>query len=226
MSWTIDAEDEWSPEGFWASYSDLMAGILMIFALSSLLMTFKAIQITEKFDRWRSMNERLCQTEALTKLGVDIRCETGAITFAMDEEWFDFNRTTLKEGGKRQLRQIVPVYLQAITDDAEMWDHVDMIEIGGYADRQYQDGRRDANIQISSQRALEVMLFLLGDEAFAEYKQQLFDKAVAVGYGDQDYPEGCGEERRCAEARRVVIRSEPKNASLLEELVREIRWWE
>ena len=70
------------------------------------------------------------------------------------------------------------------------------------------------------------MLFLLGDSEFEEYKLQLFEKAVAVGYGDQDYPEECGDQRRCAEARRVVIRSEPKNESLLEDLVREIRWWE
>ena len=75
-------------------------------------------------------------------------------------------------------------------------------------------------------KALEVMLFLLGDSEFTEYKTQMFDKAIAVGYGDQDYPEECGDQRRCAEARRVVIRSEPKNESLLEELVSEIRLWE
>jgi len=226
MAWTVNSEEDWSPEGFWASYSDLMAGILMIFALSSLLMTFKAVQITEKFDRWRHLNERLCRVETLRSLGIPVSCETGAITFAMDEEWFDFNESSLKEGGKQKLRQIVPVYLEAITEDAEIWNHVDLIEIGGYADRQYLEGRRHANTQISSQRALEVMLFLLSDPAFEPYRDKLFDKAISIGYGDQDYPAECGEQRRCAEARRVVIRSEPKNTSLLEDLVREVRLWE
>jgi len=226
MAWTVSTEEEWSPEGFWASYSDLMAGILMIFALSSLLMTFKAVQITEKFDRWRQLNERLCRVGALRALRIPVSCETGAITFVMDEEWFDFNESRLKDGGKEQLRQIVPAYLEALTEDSEIWDHVHLIEIGGYADRQYLEGHRDENAKISSQRALQVMLFLLSDPVFADYQAQLFDKAVSIGYGDQDYPAECGEQRRCAEARRVVIRSEPKNTALLEELVHEVRLWE
>ena len=60
-AWSDGAGEDPSTDGFWASYSDLMAGILMIFVLSSVLAVNAAIESSRVFDGFRDAMSALCR---------------------------------------------------------------------------------------------------------------------------------------------------------------------
>jgi outer membrane protein OmpA-like peptidoglycan-associated protein len=228
--WSADHDNEWSPEGFWASYSDVMAAVLMVFALASLYMSFKVMEVTEPMQRWNETSRRLCRQFTEEFAGVrGLRCDAGALVFEMDEEWFEFNDVNLKDGGRDKLRNVIPSYLRMIREDHEFWDQVELVEVGGHADSRVSSGRRGSNLWISSERARQVMDFLLTDESTRSFREDFYDRGVVVGYGDSHIPEACEtapyrdlylSTGECAPARRVEIKTRPRYQDVIEELSR------
>ena len=201
-------------DGFWASYSDLMAGLLMIFVLSSVLFTHNALETTSTLQDWRAAKERLCNNPALQRPDVEIKCATGAIHFAVDD-WFDFNSAVLKPNGQAVLREVMPLWMEEVGRES-IWEKVDAIEFGGHADRKTKS--EIANMQISAERALAVRTFLMGSEIAPD---ELRQKGVVVGYGAQQFPppEECPSDE-CVKARRVVVTVKLNETSVLEDLWR------
>ena len=65
--WAVGSRS--SAETFWASYSDLMAGLLMIFALTTVITLLdigqRIIEPTKPLEEWEKIVGRICSNEEL-----------------------------------------------------------------------------------------------------------------------------------------------------------------
>lgn len=206
-------------ESFWASYSDLMAGVLLVFALTTAMTMLsigsRLVETTEQVDRWNGLVEELCHDRELTALeNVQVDCDTGALIIQSDSLQFAFNNTQLGDAGKDLLRDVVPRYLEVVRRKPELQAFVEAIEIAGHTDRL---DRNLANPQISRDRAGAVLAYLLREPAMEPHWEFLTQKAVTAGYADTRFPEEDCAEDACAAARRVEITVRLKDSEILKE---------
>ena len=220
-AWSGNSEDSWGASGddssqdsFWASYSDLMAGLLMIFVLSSILFTQRALEITNRIGEWAGVARQLCGDEGLQGLeGVTVHCDTGAIEFDTNN-WFRFGSSELQQRGQTVLLQVMPIWLEKVTTDA-IWQAVEAIEFDGHADR-LSDTKLE-NMQVSADRAQAVMTFLVDRDVFSG---SLLERGIVAGYGARNVPASCDDREQCEEARRVVVKVNLGETDVLRDLYR------
>jgi outer membrane protein OmpA-like peptidoglycan-associated protein len=208
-------------ESFWASYSDLMAGVLMVFALTTAMTLLsigkRFVEPTEKVTKWKQVVEELANDEELNGMeGVKVNPDTGALVIASDSLRFGFNNTSLGEEGKALLREVVPRYLEKVRERPDLEEHIEMIEVGGHTDRK---DKGNANPWVSRGRAGAVLDFLLSEPSMEGHQQFLKARAVTTGYADTKFPQECAEDE-CAKARRVEITVRLRDSEVLGEFIR------
>lgn len=210
-------------ESFWASYSDLMAVVLMVFALTTAMTMLsigkRFVEPTEKVKQWQEVVQDLCSNKELDRMeNVEVDCDTGALIIASDSLQFGFNDSVLGEEGKQLLREVVPKYLDIIRRRKELEAFVEIIEIAGHTDKK---DRYNANPLISRNRAGAVLDFLLSEPLVLPHQAFLKEKAVTTGYADTRFPsrDECPEDR-CAKARRVELAVRLKNSDVLREVIK------
>ena len=193
-------------ETFWASYSDLMAGLLMIFALTTVMTLLdighRLVKPTEGVREWMQIVDAICNEKELQNIeNVEVNPKTGALVISEKSLRFKFGETDLGEDAKNALRKAVPKYMEIIHRYPKFLDRIEMIEISGHTDR---SDKNNANPWYSRERAGQVLSFLLTEPAMASYCGILKEKSVTSGYAATIFPESCNEDK-CAEARRVEI---------------------
>ena len=149
-------------ESYWASYSDLMAGVLMVFALITAMTLLsigkRFVEPTERVKQWQKLVQSLCQDEEFRSMeNVSVDCDTGALIISSDSLHFGFNNANLGEQGQQLLRNVVPKYLDILRKRKDLETFIDIIEVGGHTDRV---DRGNANPWISINRANAVKYFL------------------------------------------------------------------
>jgi outer membrane protein OmpA-like peptidoglycan-associated protein len=219
-SWS---SDERSLGGdFWASYTDLMAGLLMVFILM-VAMADVALsrshddlrdlltEKTQELDAWNQAVRELCKDEELKLLEVQIDCDTGAIQLP-NKILFDYNRDSIRPQGAELLRVAIPKILSRVSENERFWDRLEKVEIRGHADpRAQRDDPYGRNLRISQNRAYSVLKFLTSDPGVpAKYRGRLQEKGVAAGASHSRKPAKCEEQSLSAEVcfdawRRVEI---------------------
>ncbi len=228
--WSNTEKNE--PESFWVSYSDLMAGLLLIFALSTVAMMagigHSFAKPTEIIRKWHKAIQELVTDPTLKSVpGVTIDKKTGALIISSDHLQFKFNDSRLGMQGKELLKEVVPKYLQIIRSKPGLEKFIDVIEIAGHTDKRDASG---ANPQISRNRAASVFDYLLTESTMTPHRDFLKQSAITVGYADTRYPatDICpGDE--CATARRVEITIRLRSDEVLGEISRildELRFWQ
>lgn len=230
MIGTKKREDAWSvkrtssAETFWASYSDLMAGLLMIFALTTVI-TIKDIkerfvEPTKSLEEWEQVVTDICKDRDLSKIeNVEVDCQTGALVISEKSLRFSFGKTDLPEEAKAALRQAVPKYMEIIHRHPEFLERIEQIEISGHTDK---EDTGMANPYISRERAGQVLAFLLSEPTMKPYAHLLKEKAVTSGYGATKFPTSCNKDK-CAQARRVEITIRLSETSVLREVLNILR---
>lgn len=209
-----------SAETFWASYSDMMAGLLMIFTLTTVI---TLLDIRERLDKptegvreWEQVVVAIRNDSDLKKIeNVQVDPNTGALIISDKNLRFGFDRTDLSEEAKKTLRAAVPKYLEIIYRYPKFREKIEIIEISGHTDR-YDRGH--ANPWKSRQRAGEVLDFLLGDPSMQPYIELLNEKAMTAGYSASKFPESCKDDK-CDEARRVEITVKLNEAKALRDFL-------
>jgi outer membrane protein OmpA-like peptidoglycan-associated protein len=200
-SWS---SDEHSLGGdFWASYTDLMAGLLMVFILM-IAMTQVAISRShddvrelltakaEELEAWNRSVRELCSDRELIALEVSVNCDTGAIELP-NKILFEFNSDVIKPKGRELLRVAIPKILNRLEADVRFWDRLEKIEVRGHSDpRAQRDDPYGRNLKVSQSRAFAVLKFLTSDSDVPEqYRRNLQVKGVAAGASDSRRPEKC-----------------------------------
>ena len=147
------------------------------------------------------------------KLGKSINIDerSGAIQFSSNI-LFDQGEFKLKEKSKEKLSVILKEYLQTLLEDDSIKKHIHSVTIEGHTNS---DGSYLSNLELSQQRALEVMQFL--------YTSNIIDKELLIkyvnssgkSYSDLIYKNGVEDKDK---SRRIEIKFRIKNESAIKEL--------
>lgn len=218
-SWAGSRQAE--PDTFWASYSDLMAGVLMVFVLITAITLVKIgthlLEPAKQVEKWREViNDIRTDNELNAMNNVTVDCNTGALIITDENMRFGFNETKLGEDFEKTLREAVPKYLEIIHSKPKFMERIEILEISGHTDRV---DTNYANPLVSRKRAGEALDFLMSIEEMKPFKNFLKEKAITAGYADTRFPKDCPEDK-CAKARRVEIAVQLKDADVLEEFLK------
>ena len=188
--------------------------------LNRLLEQEKAHQKTvEEFDITKAKIKSLTgiKINVITKLkeklgkSINIDEKSGAIKFSSNI-LFDQGAYKLKDESKKELNQVLKKYLTTLLDDKEIRKYIHGITIEGHTNS---DGSYLSNLELSQQRALEVMQFLYESNTI---NKDLLNKYVSSsGKSSSDLIFKDGVEDKDA-SRRIEIKFAIKNEEAVKEL--------
>jgi chemotaxis protein MotB len=152
---------EATEQEYWLSYSDLMAGLLMIFAL----MLFAALhhyggiinKAGEVAGRKMQIIARLDSIMNIQGGGVIVDPTTGAVQFP-DGVLFAQGQAVIQQGGKTQLNSFAERYFEVLLGDPEVRQELKSIVIEGHTN---DDASYMYNLDLSQRRAFAVMQHFL-----------------------------------------------------------------
>jgi chemotaxis protein MotB len=202
----------------WMMYSDLMAGLVMMFILFLAVtivgyhqvLASKEKRITELLGVQASIAQSLEHTFRSSNLDIKIDPKTGSIRFASDV-LFSFNSYQLSARGKQSLESFIPQYISVLLSPKYRND-VSAIMVVGYTDKQ---GSYLYNLKLSQERASSVVNYILSP-SFPNYPDAplLPQYIVAEGrsFNNLVYLNGVYS---AAASRRVVFSFQLKDTSIL-----------
>ena len=144
----------------WISVADLMAGLLMLFALLVIATLVQLKQIEEQ-----NRNKRVLVIQALqeqfnaNKISAKINPETGDITL-LDSILFVVGKSKLTDDGIKFLEEFIPVYGKTLFKDSQISDEITRIIIEGHTSS---EGGVSHNMSLSLARAESVYQFIEGN---------------------------------------------------------------
>jgi len=204
-AWAVQRKS--SAETFWASYSDLMAGLLMIFALTTVITLMdvgKTLKVSlQPVKEWERIVKEVFTDPDLRKIkNLEVDEKTGALVIRDKRLQFEFDQTKLSDAAKETLHQAVPKWMAIINSHPSFIERIYTVEISGHTDR---EDKGLVNPLRSRERAGEALNFLLNEPLMKPYHNLLKEKAVTAGYADTRFPEDQCIKNKCPEARRVEI---------------------
>lgn len=171
-------------------------------------------------DAVESAFRSLCQEPVLLALELEPDCDSGVITLS-DGLFEGFGKAKLGPVAKEDVAAAMTTYLARLRQLPAIWKSLDAIEIRGHTDPRAVRDPYTTNMVGSQQRALGVLLFLMGPEGLSQTDRlELQRLAVVSGVSFARPPAACPEQnRQCyPEWRRVEIRP------VLSESLRRSEW--
>jgi len=159
-------------------------------------------------DAVESAFESLCQEPVLLALELAPDCESGVII--LSEDLFEgYGKAQLSPVGKEDVAAAMTTYLSRLRRLPAIWESLDAIEIRGHTDPRAVRDSYVTNMVGSQQRALGVLLHLVGPDGLSEPDRiELQRLGIVSGVSFSRPPATCPERNReCyPEWRRVEIR--------------------
>ncbi|MEG2246664.1 MAG: OmpA family protein [Romboutsia sp.] len=208
--------------GFWISFSDLMASILIIFIL---LFVYKLVEYQANLSEKEQQIQELTSTrvkiiemlqEEFEKENIDINIDPKTGTIKLNESiLFDTSKSQLKEEGKDFAKKFIPIYVKILLGNKEVRSQLSQIIIEGHTD---DVGSYMSNLKLSQDRTLSVAEFLLNDEFDYKYKKDLQEYITLNGRSySEPILDDKGNINRDA-SRRVEIKFRLKEEEMLLEI--------
>lgn len=208
--------------GFWISFSDLMASILIIFIL---LFVYKLVEyqasLTEKEQQIQELTSTRVKIiemlqEEFEKENIDINIDPKTGTIKLNESiLFDTSKSELKKEGKEFAKKFIPIYVKILLGNKDIKSQLSQIIIEGHTD---DVGSYMSNLKLSQDRTLSVAKFLLDDEFDYKYKKDLQEYVTLNGRSYSDpILDKSGQVNRNA-SRRVEIKFRLKEEEILLEI--------
>lgn len=198
----------------WLSVSDLMAGLLMVFAL---LVVATLVQLKQAQEE--NKNKRIVIIQALqqqfNKQGINaqVNPETGDITL-LDSVLFDVDQSELTEKGIDFLNRFVPVYGRTLFTDPKISDEITRIIIEGHTSS---DGTTEHNMSLSLKRANSVFEFI--NQLPFDQRTKLVNKIQVSGRGFLDADPKVSRP----EDRKVIFRMQFKSEEAFGRVLKEVQ---
>jgi outer membrane protein OmpA-like peptidoglycan-associated protein len=228
--WSTDESDDAYSTDRWESYSDLMAVMLMVFALVLSAIMLVSAQETQRSEVRRIELDGLRQ-EAANRMGVraeiiealrtslaeyevKVDSSTGAIRigasvlFAQDE-------ATVTDSGKVVLGDVMGVYTHVFFD-SKFEQYLSRIIVEGHTNS---DGEYLYNLELSQKRAQNVMRHIVSIYDSTPWENPLKRYMVASGRSEMDVLKRDGIEDKDA-SRRIEFKFSLKDEEMIEELQR------
>lgn len=161
-------------EGYWVSYTDLMSGLVIIFALVLMVSIFNMQNVYEEarkavdeknaaIQKQRDMIEEvsgvknkiigeLVKTFKDSNLDLEVDTQSGAIRFS-GGVFFSTNSTEITPQGKKYLEEFIPTYISILLSE-QFSNDVSQIIVEGHTDT---EGGYLYNLNLSQGRALSVV---------------------------------------------------------------------
>lgn len=205
---------------YWLSYSDLMAGLLMIFALILMMALYQESKRECQMVVYEATSDTLQsliesrqrvvrglqeQFGASDRVTVD---SVGAVKFA-GSLLFDQASAEISSEGRRELASFAKEYFPLLLSDAEFRSQLKRIIVEGHTN---DDGSYELNLALSHNRSLAVMVALL--EAAEAYRSDLEQLVTANGRSFADLvflPDGRVDK---AGSRRIEIQFQMDDQTL------------
>lgn len=152
--------------------------------------------------------ESLCREPVLLALELEPDCESGVITL-FDDLFEADGSAQLRAVAQEDVAAAMTTYLTRLRRLPAIWDSLDAIEIRGHSDPRAVRDPYSTNLVGSQQRALGVLLFLVGPDGLSEPdRNELQRLAIVSGVSFKRPPAACPEnDRECyPKWRRVEIR--------------------
>ncbi|MGB3366013.1 MAG: OmpA family protein [Acidaminobacteraceae bacterium] len=171
----FDNENE-SNHDYWMSYSDLMAGLILILLLFLSISTFTFQESTERMNEQEEVINKqqeliedivgvkskiilmLIQQFADSEMKIDVDEKTGSIRLESGV-FFDVGNYQLKSNGKQFLDEFIPVYLEVLLDE-DVSEYIGEVIIEGHTDT---SGNYQYNLDLSQKRAFDVAKYIISD---------------------------------------------------------------
>ena len=217
------------PPNFWISYSDLLAGMLLVFALLLIVAMSNFASFNErkkqllseqetKLKSFRALQERLIGnlSEAMTDQNAQIDIETGVLQI-QSGILFGEGESGLRSDASQRLYQIFDAYIKVILND-EFREFIKYIEIEGHTNS---NGGYLYNLKLSQERALTIMRQLL-DHASASDRQMLEKMVVASGRAYSNLILDQQGREDLIKSRRIEIKFRLKESELFDDIYREL----
>lgn len=186
-------------ESFWVSYTDLMSGLLVIFALVLMVAMFNMqstfeeskAAIAEKEEALKKQNEmieeivgvkmeiirELVATFKDSNLNMEVDQQTGAIRFS-GGVFFETNSSEVSPTGQKYLEEFIPKYIGILLSD-QFRDEVSQIIVEGHTDTA---SGYLYNLKLSQDRALSVVQKISAPEfPNFEHREELSKVITANG---------------------------------------------
>lgn len=168
----------------WPTFTDMLASILLIIIL---IVCYQSKQ-QKNIAKYLSSNVNSTVEDISKNFDVDVKYDkaTGSVIFFVEDEnkksdksMFNVNDTQLTKEGKAILKKFIPQYVKNIYSNKEVEKYISKIVIEGHTD---DDGSYLYNLELSQERAFNVVKYVLGDEiGDYEYKSKLEEDLIAVG---------------------------------------------
>lgn len=182
----------------------------------------------EGLDAVEQAFEQLCREPVLLALELEPDCRTGVMT--LPDDFFDgFGGTQLRADVQENVAAAVRTYLGRLRRLPALWERLAALEIRGHTDPRAVRDPYTTNLVGSQQRALGVLLFLIGPNGVAERDAEDLQRLATVsGASFSRPPASCPEDtRECYEEWRRVeilpILSEPLRRADWSRTVEEVR---
>ena len=224
---------------FWISFSDLMAGMLIIFILLFIFKLYdvqgskeEALEIKEENQQLQEELEsakakvvELSRTrikiitllkEKFDEAGIEIYMDPKTGTIELKEGvLFDRSKSEIKKEGEEFLERFIPIYLEILLDNEEINSKISEIIIEGHTD---DNGEYIYNLNLSQSRATSVLSFLMNENFPYQNKGKMIDFVSAKGrsYSNLIYHED-GTVNKSA-SRRVEFKFRLEEEKLLLEI--------
>lgn len=141
----------------WLSISDLMSGLMVLFALLVVVTLWQLKVVQERTENTRVMViQALQQQFNANGINAEVNPETGDITL-LDSVLFDHNERELKPEGIDFLDKFIPIYTSTIFSNPDIASEISRIIIEGHTSS---DGVIGYNMTLSLQRANSVFQFI------------------------------------------------------------------
>lgn len=210
---------------FWVTMSDMLLGLMMVFmTLFVLAMTGFTQGKMQQQATQSKVAEQLSKALQQQKIEATIDKVTGQVKIS-DLELFDINSYQLSAKGKKYLDKFIPVYVNTIFSNPELYDKITNVVIQGHTDSQTytgvttKEGQFLNNMDLSLKRAAAVAQYIFKTSYNKKYTDKLTKTVVVEGKsftqpiivnGKEDY----------AKSRRVELELVVKDTSIQDILMK------
>ncbi|MFA6989437.1 MAG: OmpA family protein [Candidatus Gastranaerophilaceae bacterium] len=202
---------------FWASMSDLLLGLCIIFiVLFALSMIGLSKKNMEQEQIKQNISKKLIEKFQKENIKVEVNKFSGNIKIS-DLELFELNKSEISQKGKKFLDKITPIYFDTLLGDQEIRKNLDQIIIEGHTDSHSfaNTGSNEENyvknLNLSTKRASSVAAYMVTKN----YNNSLINLLSVNGRSFSD-PVIINGKEDFAKSRRVELKFRIKDYSFID----------